>query len=80
MARQWQRSAWVRAYDAALLEPDFRKLPTRIEAAHVAIYARLLELAEGHHRDDQQELQALTNALGTLRTSLAVRKKFSKAA
>jgi hypothetical protein len=79
MAQLWQLSAWVRAYDAALLEPEAHELPTRIEAARVAVYARLQELADGHHEYDQQELQALNKTLGNLRTLLDLRERTSKA-
>ena len=77
-AHQWKNSEWVRAYDAALLEPEMQKVPMRIEAAHVAIDSRLRELSYARHSYDQQEFQALNHAISALRVSLAVRKRTSE--
>jgi hypothetical protein len=77
-AHPWKNSAWVRAYDAALLEPEMQKVPMRIEATHLAIDSRLRELSNTHLSYDQQELQALNHAISALRVSLAVRKRTSE--
>jgi hypothetical protein len=78
MVQTWTRSAWVRAYDAALLEPEMQKVAIRVKAAQIAIDSRLQELSGGHHSCDAREVQALYHAIDALRVSQALRRRTSR--
>jgi hypothetical protein len=59
--------AWQREYEAALREPDSKKLLERVHAAETAIFNRLQELAQNpDHPDHTPERQAIAEALSAL--------------
>jgi len=60
--------AWQREYEAALHEPDPKKLLERVHAVEAAIFYRLQELAQTSENPDYKaEELAITEALRTLR-------------
>ena len=60
--------AWQREYEAALHEPDPKKLLERVYAVEAAIFNRLQELAQtSENTDHKAEEQAIAEALRTLR-------------
>ena len=60
--------AWQRQYEAALHEPDPKKLLERVYAVEAAIFNRLQELAQtSENTDHKAEEQAIAEALRTLR-------------
>jgi len=60
--------AWQRQYEAALHEPDPKKLLERVHAVEAAIFNRLQELAQtSENTDHKAEEQAIAEALRTLR-------------
>jgi hypothetical protein len=60
--------AWQRQYEAALHEPDPKKLLERVYAVEAAIFNRLQELAQtSENTDHKGEEQAIAEALRTLR-------------
>ena len=56
---------WQSQYEAAMLEPDARALPSRIQTAEAAILRRLQIVSS--FPDLVPEKQAIENALGALR-------------
>ena len=59
----WDVQAWVRSYEAAVLEVDAKKVPQRIQVAEAAISSRLVELMKS---TDHDEPDALHDALRVL--------------
>jgi hypothetical protein len=58
--------AWQREYDAALHEPDPKKLLGRLHAVEATIFSRLQELAQPSETTDHKaEQQAIAEALRT---------------
>jgi hypothetical protein len=60
-----QLPAWHDLYQAAILEPDRHKLPTRIECAQRSLVERLRQL-DPQHPDEQWEVDRTLNALRML--------------
>jgi hypothetical protein len=59
---RWKFPRWQPQFQDAVLEYDLRKLPSVVEAATTAIFARLQS-----QQADSEELRALANALRSLR-------------
>ena len=59
---RWKFPRWQPQFQDAVLEYDLRKLPSLVEAATAAIFARLQS-----QQADSEELRALANALRSLR-------------
>jgi hypothetical protein len=59
---RWKFPRWQPQFQDAVLEHDLRKLPSLVEAATTAIFARL-QSQQAH----SEELRALANALRSLR-------------
>jgi hypothetical protein len=60
--------AWQRQYEAALHEPDPKKLLERVHAVEAAIFSRLQELGPtSENTDHKAEEQAIAEAVRTLR-------------
>lgn len=59
---RWKFPRWQPQFHDAVLEYDLRKLPSLVEAATTAIFARLQS-----QQADSEELRALANALRSLR-------------
>jgi len=58
---------WQRQFEAALSEGDPQSLRQRVDAAEAALFLRLQALAES--AEGEQERQAISQAIGTLRAS-----------
>jgi hypothetical protein len=66
---------WGKLYEAALLETDDKKLPSRLETAKAAIVSRLQEV-QADRNGQPEERQAIADALHglkVLRTELEKR-------
>lgn len=68
---------WQREYEAALHEPDPKKLLERVHAAEAAIFSRLQELAQtSENTDHKAEERAIAEALRTLRVLMRDKLQF----
>lgn len=56
---------WQREFEAAVSEGDPQSLRQRVDAAEAALFLRLQALAES--AEGEQERQAISKAIGTLR-------------
>jgi hypothetical protein len=60
--------SWRELYESAMLELDHVRLQSRINAAQVAILQSMQELRGKGQAGDQEEIHALSEALGNLQT------------
>ncbi len=69
--------AWHKLYQAAVLETDWSKTPSRIETAEAAIKARLHEFSLNHGGtpEENQAIQAALRGLGVMRNDVAAWQK-----
>jgi hypothetical protein len=65
---------WQRLYQAAILETDWSKIQDRIQAADLAIEARLCVFAQDHGGtpEENQAIRDAVNGLTVLRREIAV--------
>ena len=63
-----ENASWQKLYKVAMLELDPVALPSRIEAARLAIRQALEELASDGTAEAAEKRQALADALGNLQT------------
>ena len=70
MANSDGNQNWLALYREAVLEPDGRKIKTRVAQAQMAIQGRALELwyARAPETSERRQLDAASNFLGILRT------------
>ena len=64
MPQRWEDKSWFEPYQLALLEINPTELPSRIEVAKAAIYARIGEL--DYSESANRELIALNDAMTVL--------------
>ena len=69
--------AWQRQYEAALHEPDLKKLLERVHTVEAAIFTRLQELAQSSENTDHKaEEEAIAEALRILRVLMRDKLEF----